>query len=254
MNREAAEIDGSILELLAPGASLSKNTHTNMTNYNFSDQVSNFMYYSQDSSCTERSNPDTNDIIDEQQNFISEGNNDAQLSEAINSLSVDLSSFQVTTTQRGGVCLMEGNLVYTRHRAINNKVLWQCIQRVIWKARIHTCGGEIVGRMNEHTQEANSDIFHCSKLKAGMKRSASLSQVGTHTILTNSMSELDQGSAVKLPKLNSLKQTVRRTRKRAANVLPEPNSLNFLEFPTSYCKTNEVQPFHHYDPGVDSGT
>ena len=50
--------------------------------------------------------------------------------------------------------------------------------------------------MNEHTHEANSDAFHCSKLKARMKRSTSLTQVGTHTMLTNSMSELVQGSAV----------------------------------------------------------
>ena len=124
---------------------------------------------------------------------------------------------------------MEGNFVYTRHRTINNKVHWQCIQRVICVARIHACGNEIVARMNEHTDEANSDAFHCSKLKAGIKRSASLTQVGTHTILTNSMSELDQSSAVKLPKFNSLEQIVRRACKRAANVPPEPNSLNCLE-------------------------
>ena len=148
---------------------------------------------------------------------------------------------------------MEGNFVYTRHRTIHNKVHWQCIQRVICKARIHTCGNEIVARMNEHTHEANSDAFHCSKLKAGMKRSASLTQVGTHTILTNSISEYDQGSAVKLPKLNSLKQTVRRARKRAANVPPEPNSLNCLELPPYYCKTDKGQRFLLYDSGVDSG-
>ena len=184
-----------------------------MTNDNFPDQVSEEMYYSP----------------------------------------VDPSSFQVTTTQRVGVCLMEGNFVYTRHRTIHNKVHWQCIQRVICKARIHTCGNEIVARVNEHTHEANSDAFHCSKLKAGMKRSASLTQVETHTILTNSISELDQGSAVKLPKLNSLKQSVRRARKRAANVPPEQNSLNCLELPPYYCKTNKGQRFFLYDSGVDSG-
>ena len=54
LNREAAEVDRSILELLAPGAPLSKHTNTNLTNdNNFPDQVSN----SQNSSCTEGSHP-----------------------------------------------------------------------------------------------------------------------------------------------------------------------------------------------------
>ena len=144
------------MELLAPGTPLSKHTNTNLTNdINFPDQVSN----SQNSSCTEGSHPDTDVIIDEQQNRLYDGKNDTQVSEAITSLSEDPSSFQVTTTQRGGVCLMEGNFVYTRHRTINNKVHWQCIQRVILKARIHTCGNEIVARMNEHAHEANSNYF-----------------------------------------------------------------------------------------------
>ena len=80
-----------------------------------------------------------------------------------------------------------------------------------------------------------------------MKRSASLTQVGTHTILTHSMSEFDQGSADKLLKFNSIKQTVRRARKRAANVPPQPNSLYCLELPPSYCKTDKGQRFLLYD-------
>ena len=63
------------------------------------------------------------------------------------------------------------------------------------------------------------------------------------------MSEIDQGFAVKLPKFNSLKQTVRRARKRAANVPPEPNSLSCLELPPSYYKTDKGQRFLLYDSG-----
>ena len=186
-----------------------------MTNDNFPDQVSEDMYYSQDSSCTERSKSDADDIIDEPQNLIFNGKNDTPISEAIDYSPADPSSFQVTTTQRGGVCLMEGNFVYTIHRTMHNKVHCSAYRGLFARQEF----------IPVVTHEANSDAFHSSKLKAGMKRSASLAQVGTHTILTNSISELDQGSAVKLPKLNSLKQTVHRARKRAANVPPEPNSL-----------------------------
>ena len=45
-------------------------------------------------------------------------------------------------------------------------------------------------------------------------------------------------SSVYLPKLDSLKKTIRRARRRAANVPPEPTSLNDLEIPEVY---KEVQ-------------
>ena len=116
---------------------------------------------------------------------------------------------------------------------------WQCIQRVICKARIHTCENVVVSRNNEHNHESNSANFHCSKLKAGIKRSASETQVGPHSIIANSSSLLEEASAVKLPKLNTLKQTVRRERKRVANVPPEPSSLSSLEFPNIYMRTDK---------------
>ena len=81
MNREAAEVHKSIWELLGPGAPLSAHTHTNMTDDNFPDQVSEDMYYSQDSSCTERSKSDADDIIDETQNLIFNGKNDTPISD-----------------------------------------------------------------------------------------------------------------------------------------------------------------------------
>ena len=92
---------------------------------------------------------------------------------------------------------------------INVKVHLQCIQRGVCKARIHTIGNNVIARKNEHTNESNSDTFQCLKTKARMKQSAFLTQQGTHSILTNSVSEVDEASAVKLPKLDSLKQTVR---------------------------------------------
>ena len=155
----------------------------------------------------------------------------------------DVPSFQLTTTERGGQCLMESSFVYTKHRVINDKVHWQCIQRGVCKARIHTVGNNVIARKNEHTHKSNSDTFQCLKMKARMKRSASLTQQGTHSILTNSVSEQDEASAVKLPKLDSLKQTVHRERKRTANVPQEPKSLNCLEIPEEYRKTDKGQHF-----------
>ena len=80
--------------------------------------------------------------------------------------------FQITTTERGGLLLMEDNYVYTKHRTINDKVHWQFIESYLqskdsyfWECRSFP--------NNEHNHESNSANFHCSKLEAGIKRSAS---------------------------------------------------------------------------------
>ena len=48
----------------------------------------------------------------------------------------------------------------------------------------------------------------------------------THTILTSSLKDTTEHSAIYLPKLDSLKQTIRRARKRALNVPLESDSFN----------------------------
>ena len=178
-------------------------------------------------------------------------NNDQISNSSINTSGV--SAFLITKTERGGECIMENNFVYTKHCTVNNKVHWQCIERGICKARLHTCGDLVVSRSNEHNHESNYATFHCSKMKTGMKRKAAETQEGTHSILTNSLSQLPEASAVKLPRLESLKQTVRRERKRTANVPPEPSSLNSLEIPDTYKITDKGQHFLLYDSGSVTG-
>ena len=65
------------------------------------------------------------------------------------------------------------------------------------------------------------------------------------------MRNVSEQSAVCLPKLYSLKQTIRRARKRALNVPPEPERFNTLVIPESYKKTNKGDEFLQYDSGTD---
>ena len=73
-----------------------------------------------------------------------------------------------------------------------------------------------------------------------MKRKASETQEPTHSIVASQLTNLYDESAVYLPKLDSLKKTISRVRRRAANVPPEPASLNNLEIPEIYKRTNKV--------------
>ena len=95
-------------------------------------------------------------------------------------------------------------------------------------------------------------MFYNNQAKAGMKRKASESQEATHSILTASIGELNEQTAVHLPKINSLKRTIVMSRNEAENVPPEPLSLQHLEIAECYTKTKNGQQFLLHDSGSES--
>ena len=148
--------------------------------------------------------------------------------------------------------LLEGGFTYTRHRVKGEVTQWHCVQRSYCKARLHTKGNNVIARKNTHSHENNSPIFYNSQAKAGMKRKACESQEPTHSIMTTYIGQLSEESAVHLPKLNTLKKTIVRSRNKAENVPPEI-SLQHLDIPESYTRTEKGERFLLYDSGVESG-
>ena len=66
------------------------------------------------------------------------------------------------------------------------------------------------------------------------------------------MKDIREHSAIYLPKLDSLKQTIRRARKRALNVPPEPETFDTLVIPEAYKKISKGYHFLLYDFGTGS--
>ena len=66
------------------------------------------------------------------------------------------------------------------------------------------------------------------------------------------MKDIREHSAIYLPKLDSLKQTIRRARKRAMNVPTEPETFDTLVIPEAYKKTSKGDRFLLYDSGTGS--
>ena len=163
-----------------------------------------------------------------------------------------LSELEFTTTERGAQCLLENGFSYTKHRIRGNIVQWQCVQRGVCNARIHTQNQIVVNRINGHNHENNPSVFHCLKVKTTIKRRAYDTQDGTHNILTSSLKDIREYSAIYLPKLDSLKQTFRRARKRALNVPPESETFDTLVIPEAYKKTSKGDRFLLYDSGTGS--
>ena len=159
----------------------------------------------------------------------------------------------ISETSKGGVCLLVDGYTYTKHRISQDVTQWHCIQRSVCKARLHTKGDLVICKKNVHTHEGNSYLFENYRVKAGMKRKASETQEGTHSILSSSINQLSEAAAVYMPKMDTLKRTIVRSRRKAYNVPPEPTSLAIFEIPEFYTVTDKGDSFLLYDSGIQSG-
>ena len=96
----------------------------------------------------------------------------------------------------------------------------------------------IVKKTNEHLHGPDMMAVSCLETKAGIKRKAQETQDSTHHIMGEHLMIITQGSATKLPKIESIKRTIRRQRNVANNVHPQPTSLD-LVLPVEYQHTNK---------------
>ncbi|KAI6653068.1 hypothetical protein LOD99_3904 [Oopsacas minuta] len=108
----------------------------------------------------------------------------------------------------------------------------------------------IVKRTNEHFHGPDEQAAGCCEAKAGMKRKARESQDSTYHIVGESLQTASEGTAAKLPKLDSLKQTIQRQRTSVLAAPAQP-TLAELALPAVYQQTAKEEQFLLYDSGAD---
>ncbi|KAI6657823.1 hypothetical protein LOD99_565 [Oopsacas minuta] len=74
----------------------------------------------------------------------------------------------------------------------------------------------------------------CCETKLGIKRKAQESQDGAHHIVGESLQTASEGTAAKLPKLDSLKRTIQRQRASVLAAPAQPTTLAELALPAVY--------------------
>ena len=94
-------------------------------------------------------------------------------------------------------------------------------------------------------------LVNCLETKIGLKRKARDTQNSTHHIIGETVMMISEGVSVKLPKLESLKRTIRRQRQLTSSVQPQPASLEDLEIPEEYKRTNKGDLFLLFDSGPE---
>ena len=120
--------------------------------------------------------------------------------------SSDSTTFRLIKSSRGGNKLEENGFLFDKHKILGEITYWQCERRKECKARLHAQGIGIIKRINEHLHGPDMRKILCLETKAGIKRRAAQTQDSTHHIVGESVSNITDGTAAKLPKLNSLKR------------------------------------------------
>ncbi|KAI6647086.1 hypothetical protein LOD99_8923 [Oopsacas minuta] len=109
----------------------------------------------------------------------------------------------------------------------------------------------IVKRTNEHSHGPDEQAADYCEAKAGTKRRARESQDSTHHIVGESLQTASEGTAAKLPKLDSLKRTIQRQRASVLAAPAQPTTLAELALPAVYQQTAKGEQFLLYDSGAD---
>ena len=134
---------------------------------------------------------------------------------------------------------------------VGETIHWLCEQRGNFRARIFTKDFQIVRRCNEHLHGPDEQKISCYETKTGIKRKAVVTHDRSHRIVGESLLTVSEGTAAKLPKLDSLKRTIQRQRQRVLAAPIQPLSLVELEIPMEYRSTAKGEMFLLYDSGPD---
>ena len=162
-----------------------------------------------------------------------------------------LDQFTLIKSSRGGHKLSERGFIFDKQRIYGDVTHWQCEKKGECKARIHTRNMNIIKRTNEHTHGPDQQLITCLETKVGIKRKAQETQDSTHCIIGEHLISVCEGTAAKLPKIESLKRTIRRQRQVTNSVLPQPSNLEHLEIPEVYKRTSKGDVFLLFDSGPE---
>ena len=102
----------------------------------------------------------------------------------------------------------------------------------------------------EHLHEPDQQLIECIALKAGVKRKARDTNDTTHHIIGHSLDPATESSVIKLPKLDSMKRTIRRERHIIDAAPGQLESLDVI--PQEYQITAKGENFLLYDSGTNT--
>lgn len=125
--------------------------------------------------------------------------------------------------------------VFEKNSTCRTKKFWRCDQKSNGcKARIHTRGGSVIWKLNEHNHDSSAAKVEAQKVITVIKKRAAETMESTAAVINNSIGELSQGAQAILPRMRSLKKMIRRERNQLQAFPVAPRSLEELEIPREF--------------------
>lgn len=132
-----------------------------------------------------------------------------------------------TVSERGARKLIFQGYMYTKHRDVKAGSSWRCDFRAVkCPGRLIVDEEDIVVRSTNHTHDSDWGRCKAKETAAAIKRSAETSRASTSSIVSSKISRLSDETKMRLPKMDTLRKTVKRVKRQ--HLPPEPKSLSDL--------------------------
>lgn len=154
-------------------------------------------------------------------------------------------------SEKGKQMLLVDGFVHYKNKVIQEKTYWKCKLQSC-HARVQTVKDDIFKNIGCHNHSADAALTEARNILNDMKNRSKKSFDSPHQILSSSACTIQAEVAPKLPSINSLKKTLRRSRNSESEVtITNPLTTNELELPLAYTTTSRNENFLLFDSGSD---
>ena len=123
---------------------------------------------------------------------------------------------EFTSTSHGRPKLANGNYLYVHQKELANGMeAWECEQRRpdMCKSRVKVSNGQVIDRVNQHTHAPDATKIEVMKSENVPQR-----------ILLDGLAQTSSVAAVNLPRLENVRQTIRRYREGDPGLAANPQN------------------------------
>ncbi|XP_068242204.1 uncharacterized protein [Palaemon carinicauda] len=158
---------------------------------------------------------------------------------------------QFIESEKGKKKLINDGYFFYKDKQNEEKIYWKCdkYHKIKCKERVTTQGDEIVKEIKEHNHVCDAAEGEAQKVTENVSKRATSTIQAPHALISNALVGCSEAAAVKRPKPQSMKRTVRGIRFENNCLPPLPQCRSDLFFTDEYTKSCRGENFLLFDSG-----
>lgn len=160
---------------------------------------------------------------------------------------------QFVMSGKGKRKLLSSGHLFHKERQTDEKISWRCeqFQKLKCPARVTTVGDEIVKVGKDHNHVGDAAQVEAAKIYDSIRTSAKTTNDTPQNIISEVTLGCSQAAAPKLPRIDTMKRSIRRIRQQQMSGPALPNHRQEIEFQEEFTKTFNGEDFLLYDSGPE---